>query len=138
MLYRDRKGSWRPLVLCVDPTNTEADRLRLLFSLLAVDHLGNGPAGPGWWIQASRDEPLRIEPIPPGHGSGAPTRLCGNGWKVETSSFELERVRSSFYCRVVGVSAMAVAGVRLDAISAICCSANRVHRGSRSATPSIW
>jgi ATP-dependent helicase/nuclease subunit A len=63
--YRDRKGSWRPVVLSVDPEDAALDRLRLSLSLLALDRFGPEPAGAGWWIQTLADGRMQVEPVLP-------------------------------------------------------------------------
>jgi ATP-dependent helicase/nuclease subunit A len=49
-VYRDRQRRWRPVIASTDPSRYQADRLRLLFSELAIARCGLRPAGPAWWI----------------------------------------------------------------------------------------
>ena len=46
LIFRDRKGFWRPVVVSTHPALREADHLCLLLAGAAVDQLGKGPGGP--------------------------------------------------------------------------------------------
>ena len=52
LIFRDRKGFWRPVIVSTDAAQREADHLCLLLAGAAADRLGKDPGGPPWWVQA--------------------------------------------------------------------------------------
>lgn len=71
LIYRDRGGSWRPVILTVGETGrgheteteaeTETDDLRLLLSTTAAERLGKVPVGPPWRVQAGPGSSFEVE-----------------------------------------------------------------------------
>lgn len=62
LIFRDRKGFWRPVIVSTHHAECEADHLRLLLAGAAADRLGKGPSGPPWWVQADPGRELLVEP----------------------------------------------------------------------------
>jgi ATP-dependent helicase/nuclease subunit A len=60
-VYRDRQGRWRPVIVSTDPLGRETDRLRLMFSELAVARCGFSPGGPAWWARIGPDGELVVD-----------------------------------------------------------------------------
>jgi ATP-dependent helicase/nuclease subunit A len=52
LLWRDRRGFWRPVVVSTDSALHETDQLCLLLSPTAVERMGRGPSGSPWWVEA--------------------------------------------------------------------------------------
>ena len=72
LLYLDRGGSWRPVIVSTDAAVSEADNLCLLLASAAAQMLGKTPVGPPWWIQTDPDSEFSVEArlnVSPG-GSG--------------------------------------------------------------------
>jgi hypothetical protein len=61
VLFRDRKGFWRPVIVSTDPSLLEADQLRLLLAAEALGRMGKGPGGPPWWVQAGPNVKFLVE-----------------------------------------------------------------------------
>ena len=61
LIYRDRKGFWRPVVVSTDAADREADNLRLLLARPPPQTAGKGPGGPPWWVQVGPDSELVVE-----------------------------------------------------------------------------
>ena len=61
LLYRDRKGFWRPVVVSTHATE-QSDCLRLLLAGPASARLGKGPGGPAWWVRIGPNRELEVEP----------------------------------------------------------------------------
>jgi hypothetical protein len=60
-VYRDRRGRWRPVIASTDQSRYKADRLRILFSELAIARCGLRPAGPAWWICFKDDGRIDVD-----------------------------------------------------------------------------
>ncbi len=50
VIYRDRKGRWRPVIVGTHPGEHDADWLRLMLSDTAALRCGLDPQGPAWWV----------------------------------------------------------------------------------------
>jgi ATP-dependent helicase/nuclease subunit A len=61
VLYRDRRGRWRPVIVCVGQEGEEIDILRSLFATAAARRAGFDPLGPAWRVRPSRGEETRTE-----------------------------------------------------------------------------
>ena len=61
LIFRDRKGFWRPVVVSTDAVQREADNLCLLLAGAAARRLGKDPGGPPWWVQAGPGAELLVE-----------------------------------------------------------------------------
>jgi hypothetical protein len=68
LVYRDRKGSWRAVIVSPDGSSRKGDQLRLMLAGAALDWLGKGPSGPAWWVAIG---PAGIEAEPSQSGSPA-------------------------------------------------------------------
>ena len=60
-VYRDRRGRWRPVIVSTDQLGYETDRLRLMFSELAIARAGLQPDGPAWWVHIGPDGELDVD-----------------------------------------------------------------------------
>jgi hypothetical protein len=60
-VYRDRRGRWRPVIVNTDQRGSETDRLRLMFSELAISRAGLHPDGPAWWVRFGSDGELDVD-----------------------------------------------------------------------------
>jgi hypothetical protein len=61
LIFPDRKGFWRPVIVSTHPAESEADHLRLLLAGPAADRIGKGPGGPAWWVQAGPGREILVE-----------------------------------------------------------------------------
>ncbi|MGC8639055.1 MAG: UvrD-helicase domain-containing protein [Isosphaeraceae bacterium] len=61
LLFRDRKGSWRPVIVSTDAAGRDADHLCLLLAGRAIDRLGTGPGAPSWWVEVGAGSELIAE-----------------------------------------------------------------------------
>ncbi|WP_165219131.1 UvrD-helicase domain-containing protein [Aquisphaera insulae] len=61
VLYLDRGGRWRPVILASRQAEVDTNRLRLLLSPTALEHLEKVPVGPAWWVVSERGGDLEIE-----------------------------------------------------------------------------
>jgi hypothetical protein len=61
LIYRDRAGRWRPVILGIRPGDEAADLLRLALAQAAATRLGKSPLGPSWWVHPGTDGVLAAE-----------------------------------------------------------------------------
>jgi ATP-dependent helicase/nuclease subunit A len=61
LLWRDRRGFWRPVVVSTGAALKETDQLCLLLSAAAVERMGRGPSGSPWWVEARPGADLLVE-----------------------------------------------------------------------------
>jgi ATP-dependent helicase/nuclease subunit A len=61
LLYLDRTGRWRAVILGTEPSAEAADLLRLALAGTAAERLGKVPCGPAWWVHPMADGMLDTE-----------------------------------------------------------------------------
>ncbi|QEH33842.1 ATP-dependent helicase/nuclease subunit A [Aquisphaera giovannonii] len=84
ILYLDRSGNWRPVIVSTRPSEVDADRLRLHLAPIAAAGLARVPCGPAWWVSVGQAGDLEVEnelPAPPASvGAAIAEWLASRRW----------------------------------------------------------